>query len=42
MSSRVGLEAEEKTKLVGSALHGTSASRPVAIPTESKMLRRIL
>ena len=29
-------------KVVGSAFHGTSARRPFAVPTERKMLRRIL
>jgi len=42
VSLRAGQEAEEKTKMVGSAFHGTSARGPVAIPTENKMLRRIL
>jgi hypothetical protein len=41
-SPSVGLKAEEKTKMIGSAFHCTSAGRPVAIPTESKILRRIL
>jgi hypothetical protein len=38
---RAGSDAEKKTKMIGSTFHGTSARRPVAVPTESKMLRRI-